>query len=246
MRGLSEAAGRLSAVFAAIATSPIVVAAVLAVWLQDRRTPFYLPARVGLGGRLFRLIKLRSMVTNADKSKVDTTIAGDPRVTPVGQVIRRFKLDELPQFWNVVIGDMALVGPRPNVSRETALYTSEELRILSVKPGITDISSIVFSDLGSILAGADDPNIAYNQLIRPWKSRFALFYIDNRIWVLDLHIIALTALSLISRKLALRGVAMLLHRYNAPQTLIDVATRRVPLTPTAPPGASNIVINRNV
>jgi lipopolysaccharide/colanic/teichoic acid biosynthesis glycosyltransferase len=186
------------------------------------------------------------MVTDADKSKVDTTIAGDPRVTPIGRVIRRFKLDELPQFWNVVIGDMALVGPRPNVSRETAHYTAEELRILSVKPGITDFSSIVFSDLGIILTGADDPNIAYNQLIRPWKSRLALFYIDNKTWVLDLCIIALTALSLINRKLALQGVAMLLHRYNAPQELIDIATRRVPLTPTAPPGASDIVINRNV
>ena len=245
MKGYFGAGGRLVALLAGIATSPIVAVAIFAVWMQDRRTPFYLPVRIGLGGRPFRLFKLRSMVINADRTKVDTTIDGDTRVTPVGNFIRRLKLDELPQFWNVVLGTMALVGPRPNISRETDLYTTEELRILSVKPGITDISSIVFSDLGTILTGADDPNLAYNQLIRPWKSRLALFYIDHKSLALDWYIVAVTAISIINHKLALNCVAELLRHYNAPESLVEIAMRSVPLVPSAPPGANDIVVDRN-
>lgn len=226
-------------------TLPIVVVAAIAVWLQDFRSPFYLPYRVGVSGNQFRLFKLRSMVVNADRSRVDTTIAGDPRVTKVGSLIRKFKLDELPQFWNVLIGDMALVGPRPNVSRETNLYTAEEIRMLSIRPGITDISSIVFSDLADILADVEDANIAYNQLIRPWKSRLALFYVDNKTLQMDLWILLLTAIAIYNRHMALAGVSQLLSKYNAPNELVEIAMRCHPLIPTAPPGASQIVTSRS-
>lgn len=237
---------RLIALLASLATFPIVAIAAAAVWMQDRRSPFYLAERVGREGRPFRLFKLRSMVVDADISKVDTTIAGDPRLTRVGRVVRRFKLDELPQFWNVVRGEMALVGPRPNVRRETDLYTTQERAILAVTPGITDLASIVFSDLGEVLSGAEDPNIAYNQLVRPWKSRLALFYIEHSTFRLDLSILYLTLLALINRKFAIKGVVRLLRCRNAPQDLIDVAMRKHPLRPAVPPGASELVTSRKL
>jgi len=98
----------------------------------------------------------------------------------------------LPQLWNVLLGDMSLVGPRPNVKRETDLYTQEEKRLLSVRPGITDIASIVFSDEGDILKDKPDPDIAYNQLIRPWKSRLGLVYVERQNLWLDIRLIFLT------------------------------------------------------
>ena len=153
----------------------ILLSVMLIVWLQDSHSPFYISPRVGQGGRMFRMVKLRSMAANADESEVDSTSANDSRITPVGHFIRRYKLDELTQLWNVLIGNMSLVGPRPNVERETRLYTAEERRLLTVRPGITDYASIVFSDEGAILKDEPDPDLSYNQLIRPWKSRLSLF-----------------------------------------------------------------------
>ena len=126
------------------------------------------------------MIKLRSMIVNAEKSKVDSTSSNDPRITKIGKIIRKLKLDELSQLFNVFIGEMSLVGPRPNVKRETDLYTEVEKNLLRVKPGITDFASIIFSDESEILKNVDDPNISYNQLIRPWKSRLGLFYIKKQ------------------------------------------------------------------
>jgi lipopolysaccharide/colanic/teichoic acid biosynthesis glycosyltransferase len=225
-------------------TAPILLPVMVLVWLQDRHSPFYVAARMGLHEEPFRMVKLRSMVVGADKTGVDSTGASDRRITPLGHFIRRFKLDELPQLWNVLAGDMSLVGPRPNVKRETDLYTSEERKLLSVKPGITDFASIVFADEGQILKDHADPDLAYNQLIRPGKSRLGIFYVEHRsLWV-DLQLCALTGLALISRARALRGVARLLEDLGAHPSLVDVAARRSPLVPTPPPGAEGIVTAR--
>jgi lipopolysaccharide/colanic/teichoic acid biosynthesis glycosyltransferase len=170
----------LASFFGLLCSAPILLPVMFVVWRQDGNSPFYVAERTGLNGKAFKMIKLRSMIVNADKSGVDSTGANDMRITPVGHFIRRYKLDELTQLWNVLKGDMSLVGPRPNVKRETDLYTSEERRLLSVKPGITDFSSIVFSDEGDILKDKSDPDIAYHQLIRPGKSRLGIFYIENR------------------------------------------------------------------
>jgi lipopolysaccharide/colanic/teichoic acid biosynthesis glycosyltransferase len=134
-----------------LVASPILLPVMFLVWKQDRHSPFYVAPRVGRGEKPFKMVKLRSMIINADKSGVDSTGSNDRRITPVGHFIRRYKLDELTQLWNVLKGDMSLVGPRPNVKRETDLYTLEEKKLLSVKPGITDFASIVFSDEGDIL-----------------------------------------------------------------------------------------------
>lgn len=227
-----------------IVASPILIPTMVAIWLQDFHSPFYIAPRVGKDGKLFRMVKLRSMIVGADKTGVDSTAAGDRRITKVGHFIRRYKLDELSQLWNVLKGDMSLVGPRPQVQRDVALYTDEERRLLSVKPGITDISSIVFADEGEILKGKPDPDLAYNQLIRPWKSRLGLFYIDHQSLLLDLRLIFLTAVTIVSRRRALEGIQRILSDLGADEQLKRVAFRQEPLKPYPPPGATEIVTAR--
>ena len=225
--------------------SPVLLPVMFLVWRQDRHSPFYVAPRVGRGGGAFSMVKLRSMVINADKSGVDSTGANDRRITPVGHFIRRYKLDELTQLWNVLKGDMSLVGPRPNVKRETDLYTPAERRLLDVKPGITDFASIVFSDEGDILKDQADPDIAYNQLIRPGKGHLGLFYIEHRSLWLDIRLCWLTAIAIVSRERALRGVTQILRNLSAPAALIEIASRAKPLVPAPPPGGDKIVTSRD-
>jgi len=231
--------------FGLVLASPVLLPVMFLVWRQDRHSPFYVAPRVGRGEQVFSMVKLRSMVVNADKTGVDSTGANDRRITPVGHFIRRYKLDELTQLWNVFKGDMSLVGPRPNVKRETDLYTPVEKRLLEVRPGITDISSIVFSDEGDILKDQPDPDIAYNQLIRPGKSALGIFYIDHRSLWLDLRLIALTLVAIGSRESALAGVQRILVSLGAPEGLRRMAARREPLVPMAPPGGMKIVTSRD-
>ena len=139
------------ALLALLLACPILALFCVLIFLQDFKSPIYISNRVGLGGRLFKMYKLRSMISGADKSGVASTAGDDLRITPIGQIVRRLKLDELVQLVNVLKGDMSLVGPRPNVKSETELYTTYEQRLLSVRPGITDFASIVFSDEAEIL-----------------------------------------------------------------------------------------------
>ena len=207
------------------------------VWLQDLKAPLYIATRAGRENHAFRMIKLRSMVINADRSGINSTAATDSRITRIGCFIRKFKLDEVPQLWNVLLGDMSLVGPRPQVTSEIPRYTSEEMRILSIRPGITDLASIVFADEAQILSGADDPDLRYDQLIRPWKSRLALVYITHQSFLLDLRIIALTLFAVASRRRALHGVVQILRGLGCDDRLIGVAKRERPLEAYPPPGA---------
>ena len=227
-----------------ILASPIIIIFMILVWLQDFHSPFYIPPRVGKKMKIFYMVKLRSMVVGADKSGVDSTSGDDKRITWVGRLIRKCKLDELTQLWNVLWGQMSIVGPRPNVEREVNLYTEEEKHLLDVCPGITDLSSIVFSDEGDILAGSDDPDLRYNQVIRPWKSRLGLLYIENQSFILDIKIIILTAFAIISKPVALRGVNKILKKIDADPELIKVALRQEELYPFPPPGSTEIVQSR--
>ena len=228
-----------------IILSPLLLICMSLIWLQDYHSPFYLGERVGKNGKRFKMIKLRSMVQDADKTGVDSTSATDVRITPLGSFIRRFKLDEIPQLLNVIKGEMSLVGPRPNVRREVDLYTDEELKLLGVNPGISDIASIVFSDEGEILQSEEDPDIAYNQLIRPWKSRLGLFYISHQNFLLDLKVIWITVIAIVSRKAALKKVVSLLSNLNAPDDLKKISLREEKLVATAPPGTNVIVKSRS-
>ena len=236
----------LFSLFGIIFLSPLFIPCLFLVWVQDFHSPFYIAPRVGKNGKVFKMVKIRSMIINADKTGVDSTSSDDMRITSVGKVIRKLKLDELSQLWNVLIGDMSLVGPRPNVKSETDLYTKIEKNLLKVKPGITDFSSIVFSDEGDILSGSDDPDLLYNQLIRPWKSRLGLFYIDNRNIIIDLLLILITFINIFSRKLSLNLTSSLLVLMKAPKNLIRISKRNRELKPFAPPGSDIIVTSRDL
>jgi len=209
----------------------------LAVWLQDRRSPFYLSSRVGSGERIFRMVKLRSMVVGADSTGVMSTGANDRRITAVGHVIRRYKLDELTQLWNVLLGDMSMVGPRPNVKAATDLYTLTEKQLLTMRPGITDFASIVFADEGEILRGFSDPDLAYEQLIHRWKIRLGLFYVERWNLSVDLRLIWLTARAIVDRKGVLQAIQALLSDLGAEADLVEIAGRTERLVPIVPSSA---------
>ncbi len=224
--------------------SPFLLLGTLLVWLQDFHAPFYVPWRVGRDGGKFRMVKLRSMVHRADKTGVSSTAGDDLRITWVGQIIRKFKLDEFPQLWNVLKGEMSLVGPRPNVEDETELYTHEEKHLLDVRPGITDMASIVFADESDILMGHDDPDLAYNQLIRPWKSRLGLLYVEHASFWLDVRLVFLTVLAILGRRSAVMLVGRLVQELGGDEALCVVARRKTELTPHPPPGSDTVVTTR--
>jgi lipopolysaccharide/colanic/teichoic acid biosynthesis glycosyltransferase len=219
---------------------PIIIL-MMFVWFNDYSYPLYISNRVGKNGKLFRMYKLRSMILGAHKSGVNSTSNDDHRITTIGHIIRKYKFDEIMQLWNVLLGDMSLVGPRPNIEDETKMYTNKENLLLSVSPGITDFSSIVFSDEGGILQGKKDPNLAYNQLIRPWKSRLGIVYIENQNSILDMQLIFFTIISLFSKKHALTWISRKLKTYNSNPKLIEISQRIINLYPYPPPGAENII-----
>ena len=170
------------------------VLAVLAIVLKLESTGpvFYRGLRAGRYGKPFRIFKFRTMVVNADKIGGPTSSADDPRITRVGNFLRRYKLDELPQLINVLKGEMSLVGPRPEVVQEVLLYTEEEKRLLEVRPGITDWASIRFRNEGEILRGSTDPHQAYREKIRPEKIRLGLEYVRSHSFMTDCKIILIT------------------------------------------------------
>lgn len=228
----------LALAFAAnVLTLPIIGICALLIWAQDGCSPFYSGVRVGRGGRDFRMVKLRTMVAGAERAGGLSTAASDTRLTPLGAMLRRWKIDELPQFWNVLKGDMSIVGPRPNFrSGGVDRYTREELKLLSVRPGITDVASIVFSDEGEILEGSADPDSLYDRVIRPWKNRLALLYVERRTTAVDLQLVGLTLVALISKHAALRGVDRILDSWRASPELRRICSRSGPLPAGEPPG----------
>jgi lipopolysaccharide/colanic/teichoic acid biosynthesis glycosyltransferase len=166
----------------------------VAAWVKlDSPGPvFYRGQRAGRGNRPFGIFKFRSMVMNADKIGGSSTAGEDPRITRSGRFIRRYKIDELSQLLNVLIGDMSIVGPRPEILAYTSKYQGEYLEILAVRPGITDWASIWNADEGGVLAGARDPDRAYEILIQPTKLRLQLKYVrEHTLWT-DLKIITYT------------------------------------------------------
>jgi lipopolysaccharide/colanic/teichoic acid biosynthesis glycosyltransferase len=219
-----------------IAAGPLLTIVALAIWLQDFHSPFYIARRMARGGGTFPMVKFRSMVVNADRTGVNSTASADRRITPVGRLVRAYKIDELVQLWNVLKGDMSLVGPRPQVKADADLYTDEERRLLTVRPGVTDLASIVFADESEILGNSADPDLLYNQIIRPWKSRLALLCIDRQSVWLDIRLIGLTALAILSRGVALRRVERLVAQLRADPMVLRMAARREPLLPYPPPG----------
>lgn len=170
------------------------------VKLADGGPVLYRGVRIGRRGRPFHLLKFRTMVVNADKIGGPSTADDDPRITPIGTVLRRYKLDELPQLINVLKGEMSVVGPRPEVPAEVVQYDERQKQLLTVRPGITDLASIRFHNEGEILRGHADPHEAYKRLIQPEKIRLGLEYVRTQSLLTDLKIITLTLKTLVATR----------------------------------------------
>ncbi|HEY8831159.1 MAG TPA: sugar transferase [Gemmatimonadaceae bacterium] len=166
---------------------------------EDGGPVFFCQTRVGLGGTPFNIWKFRTMVPNAERLGPALTSSGDPRITRVGARLRKAKLDELPQLFNVLMGEMSLVGPRPEVSKYVRMYTSEQRAVLDLMPGVTDKASIVFADEGLRLAGAEEPECHYVERIMPEKIRLNLEYARDATVLNDLRVILATIGHLVPR-----------------------------------------------
>jgi len=175
--------------FGLIILSPLLILISILIFFNSGFKVFYFQNRVGQGGKDFKLFKFRTMYLGADKKGLLTIGGRDPRVTPVGYYLRKYKLDELPQLLNVLIGNMSLVGPRPEVRKYVEMYNPEQQGVLSVKPGITDYASIVFSNENELLSRADDPEFYYINEIMPQKLRLNLQYIKDQSFFTDVKII---------------------------------------------------------
>lgn len=176
---------------------PILVLLAILIKLESNGPVFYLQVRVGLNGKDFRIFKFRTMFIGSDKAGLLTVGGRDPRITKVGIFIRKYKLDELPQLINVLNGEMSLVGPRPEVRKYVNMYNDEQLKVLSVKPGITDYASIQYSDENELLAKSVDPEKTYIEEVMPAKLLLNLKYINEISWLTDLKIIGLTVRKII-------------------------------------------------
>lgn len=182
----------VAAAIGLILLSPLLLLIGLAVLLTSPGGAFYGQTRIGLNGRPFRLLKFRSMRPGSDADLKITVGGRDPRITPIGYFIRKSKLDELPQLINVLLGDMSLVGPRPEVAEYVALYTAEQREVLSVRPGITSLASIAYMEENELLGRSIDPRKTYVEEVMPAKLALDLQYVQDQQQFKDLHIILRT------------------------------------------------------
>ena len=180
-----------------IVALPIMAIVALIIKINSPGPALYVSERIGKGGKPFKIYKFRTMVINADKIGGPSTAADDPRLTKIGLFLKRFQLDELPQLFNVLKGDMSLVGPRPEVKIYVNMMTEEEKNvILSVRPGITDLASLWNFHESEILKGSADPEKAYMEKIRPKKLELQMKYVKKQSLFLDLKIIFQTIMKL--------------------------------------------------
>lgn len=183
--------------FGLLVISPFFFIAAFLIKLSSKGTVFYRQVRVGKNNEDFRIFKFRTMYTNADKLGLLTIGDKDPRVTKIGYYLRKYKLDELPQLINVFIGDMSFVGPRPEVRKYVNLYTEEQKKVLTVKPGITDLASIEFRNESEILSEQENPDEYYINVIMPTKIKINLDYIDKRSLFKDISVILKTFVAIL-------------------------------------------------
>lgn len=172
--------------------SPVLLIISFLIKLDSKGNILYLQNRVGKSGKIFRILKFRTMVTNADKLGLLTLGDGDNRITKVGRILRKTKLDEIPQLFNVFLGEMSFVGPRPEVKKYVNLYTNAQKEILKLKPGITDYASIKYIDESVILGNSEDPEKTYINTIMPHKIKLNKKYLYKQSLVYDIKIIFLT------------------------------------------------------
>lgn len=187
----------LSSAIAFILLSPLLIVLAVAIIIDSKGGVFYKQKRIGKNGKAFMLYKFRSMRTGADRKGLITVGSNDDRTTKVGRFIRKYKLDELPQLINILKNEMSVVGPRPEVEKYVQLYTAEQRKVLSVKPGLTDLASLAYINENEILGRAKDPEKTYVEQIMPAKLRLNLEYIEERSFWFDLQIIAKTLMRIV-------------------------------------------------
>ena len=177
--------------------SPVLAIIAIAIVLDSNGGVFYRQVRVGKGGKEFRIFKFRTMVSDADKRGLLITVGADSRITRVGKILRKTKLDELAQLFNVFIGDMSFVGPRPEVPRYVAMYTAAQRNVLLVRPGITDYASVAYRDENDLLEGAADPERIYIDEIMPAKLELNRQYLSQiGVWT-DIKLIFATVMAVV-------------------------------------------------
>ena len=177
---------------------PLFAVMAISIKVNSPGPVFYRGSRIGLGGKPFGIFKFRTMVVDAEKIGGGTTALKDPRITSIGNFLRKYKLDELPQIFNVIKGDMSLVGPRPELQQYTNQYKGEEMLILSVRPGITDYSSMKFSALDEVV-GAGDADRVFEETVLARKNELRIRYVKEHTFFGDIKLI-LQTLCLIFRK----------------------------------------------
>ncbi|MEQ1666696.1 MAG: sugar transferase [Bdellovibrionales bacterium] len=178
--------------FGLIILTPIFILVAVFIVLESRGGVFYRQLRIGQYQKGFRLLKFRTMHQRTTQGLSITIGNNDARITKIGKVLRKYKLDELPQLWNVLIGEMSFVGPRPEVPRYVEMYNAEQLEVLSVKPGITDYASIKYRNENELLAKAENPEQFYIEEVMPSKLRLNMFYVKNQSFLLDIKLIVKT------------------------------------------------------
>ena len=176
---------------------PLLLLIALAVMIDDPGPVFYRQVRIGRDGKPFRIFKFRSMVTDADKKGLAITVGRDNRITRVGAILRKTKLDELAQLLNVLCGQMSFVGPRPEVERYVKLYTPYQRQVLLVRPGITDYASIAYRNENDLLAGTDDPEKMYIEQIMPDKIELNMKYLREISPLADIRLIFKTIIAVV-------------------------------------------------
>ena len=181
-----------------IASSPFMAISAVAVRVSSPGPILHRAQRVGLHGTHFTLLKFRTMVVGASSQGPGITAGSDARITRVGRLLRRSKLDELPQLWNVLVGDMSIVGPRPEDKRYVVTYTPEQMRVLDAKPGITGPASVEYRDEESILAAAEDLDVAYARVMAE-KLDIDIAYLERRTLWSDIGLIVATAKAVFNR-----------------------------------------------
>ena len=180
---------------ALIILSPLLLITALAVKISSPGPVLFKQQRLGLHGKVFAIYKFRSM--RKDNAGLKITTSGDSRITPVGKVLRKTKLDELPQLWNVLKGDMSFVGPRPEVREYTDLYDEAQRQVLLVRPGITGLASIRFRNENELLDASDDPNRTYIEEVMPQKIALDLEYIPHATVIYDIRLILETLVTVV-------------------------------------------------
>ena len=187
--------------FGIIVLAPLFVLLALWVKLGSRGPVFFRQVRVGLNGKEFRIFKFRTMVIDAEKQGSQVTSGNDSRITGAGRVLRKLKLDELPQLFNVLFGEMSLVGPRPEVPKYVGFYTEEQRRVLEVRPGITGVSQLEFRHEEELLAGQEDVEGFYIASVMPAKLLLDLCYVQNRTFSKDFALLLRTFIAIFRKPL---------------------------------------------